>query len=194
MQELEIDIGGPYSFVGDSNIPSVFESPFKDSKGIYLWTVPYKGSELIYFLGETGRSFNRRLFEHLQCTFSGVYGIRDPSKMLQGERVWVWKGTGRGEKLQEFLINFEKHSKEAIDFIRIFHIYLLSFDCDQNLRKRIEGLIAQSLYKQEGVIGQFQEPDCRYRAPKVEGGPWLIRLNCKTKICSLQKEYIIDDS
>ena len=35
MQEIEIDIVGPYSFVGDSNILSVFESPFKYSKGIY---------------------------------------------------------------------------------------------------------------------------------------------------------------
>ncbi len=86
MQEIEIDIVGPYSFVGNSNIPSVFESPFKDSKGVYMWTVPFQGSELIYFIGETGRSFHRRLFEHLQCTFSGVYCINDPAKMLKGER------------------------------------------------------------------------------------------------------------
>jgi hypothetical protein len=194
MQELVIDIVGPYSFVGDSTAPSVFECPFKDSKGIYLWTVPIQDSELIYFIGETGRSFKRRLFEHLQCTFSGVYCINDPAEMLKGVRNRVWDGTGRGAKLENFLINFERHSKEAIEFIRIFHIYLLPFDCDRNLRKRIEGLIAHSLYKQDGIVKKFQEPDCRYQEPKVEGSPWRIRLNCKTKFCGLQREYVIDDS
>ena len=60
-EELVVEIKGPYSFLKNSDYPSFFNTSLIERKGIYLWTVPYTDSELVYYVGETGRSFRIRM-------------------------------------------------------------------------------------------------------------------------------------
>jgi hypothetical protein len=111
--------------------------------------------------------------------------------MLKGKRVRVWDGIGRGAKIPDFFERYDHYSKKIMELIQVFRIYLLPLDCERKLRRRIEGIIAQSLYEQEGIVGDFQEPDCSYQKPKVGDGPWRVRLNFEARILGLRKEYTV---
>lgn len=55
--------------------------------GIYLWTVATPdGDDLVYYVGETARSFADRLTEHLKEQLSGAYRIYDPEPFGAGTK------------------------------------------------------------------------------------------------------------
>lgn len=54
---FNLNIIGPFSLFKKDEFDYFFNSPVIKEKGIYLWTFPYKDSELIYYIGETGRNF-----------------------------------------------------------------------------------------------------------------------------------------
>jgi hypothetical protein len=191
MKELVIDIDGPYSFLRGSSNPSIFDSSKSDQVGLYIWTVPFKDSELVYYVGETGRSYRERMWEHLKGYLSGEYGINEPAEMLNGNRVRIWAGVWRGANIQDFLDRYEYFTTKIMELLRLFRIYLLPVDCDSRLRKRIEGFIVKSLFDQKGVVGGFQEPDYSYQRPKSDNGPWRVILNFDVKIMGLAKELIV---
>jgi len=48
---------GPFSWPGAPDAPSVFDVEARQERGIYLWTIPQRDGFLVYYVGETGRSF-----------------------------------------------------------------------------------------------------------------------------------------
>lgn len=193
-QELLIEIKGPYSFL-KTQIPSFFDISLIDRKGIYLWTVPYMDSELVYYVGQTGRSFRTRMIEHIKGYISGEYGINDPEELQKGKRVRLWQGLCRGGKIIDFLTRHDKLFPKIMELFNLFRLYLipLPLDCESRLRKRIEGTIAEILYNYKGVVGEFQEPDIKYQKPKINRGTIRIELRHNSKILGLPDELIIED-
>jgi hypothetical protein len=66
---------GPYKWYGA--VPeTLFSRPEIKQPGIYIWTIPYDGQYLTYYVGETGRSFDERFKEHTRDYLCGLYSIR----------------------------------------------------------------------------------------------------------------------
>ena len=53
---LKVNWYGPYSFV-ESEDENVFTCLMGEKKGVYLFTIPFEGKYLVYYVGETGASF-----------------------------------------------------------------------------------------------------------------------------------------
>jgi hypothetical protein len=58
--EIAISFAGPFSWFGASDASAVYAAEEVQRCGIYLWTVPLAEGHLIYYVGETGSSFNAR--------------------------------------------------------------------------------------------------------------------------------------
>jgi hypothetical protein len=170
-ENIELSFSGPYSWVDSSKIPCLFESPLRQKAGIYLWTVPQAKDCLIYYVGETGRTFDVRFFEHFKEHFSGCYHLYDPISLSEGKKVCIWPG--KYDKEFKFSIpsladSFTKLAPTIVSLARLYRFYLAPIDCDMRLRQRLEAAIADHLYKKPGIIGQFQDRGIRYRPRKRE--------------------------
>lgn len=67
LESMIVEFVGPLSWLGGTGIPSIFEAEIGKRSGLYLWTVPLDAGELVYYVGETGRSFAQRMLEHLDA-------------------------------------------------------------------------------------------------------------------------------
>jgi hypothetical protein len=56
---IKVNWFGPYSFV-ESEDENVFTCLMSGKKGVYLFTIPFEGKYLVYYVGETGSSFANR--------------------------------------------------------------------------------------------------------------------------------------
>ena len=189
MKEINLNIKGPFSLFGNSDFDYFFNSPFIKDKGIYLWTVPYNNSELVYYVGETGRNFEIRMTEHIQNYLSGEYGINEPEQLKKGKRVRIWEGTWRGEKVENFLSKYEEFIPKIFELLKLYRFYLIPMNFETNLRKRIEGELCKHLFDQGGIIGNFQESDFRYTLPKIDSEPIKVMIECNSKILGLPEEF-----
>jgi hypothetical protein len=186
--DIKIIFSGPYSWHGSSDAPSLFESPLGGRSGIYLWTVPHSEGSLIYYVGETGRSFGVRFFEHFKEHFSGCYHIYEPTSLSKGDKVTLW--AGKYDKSFKFSFSslierFTELAPAITEHAKLYRFFLAPMDCEKRFRERVEAAIAKHLYDQPGVIGKFQEGGIRYRPrmPKEEG-IW-VSIETEAKIMGL---------
>ena len=158
---------GPYSFV-EINDENIFTSSIGEKKGIYLFTIPFGGEYLVYYVGETGASFATRLLQHVQSYLNGFYRVFDPEEFVKGRKALLWGGMWKTDRKEPKLICefIEKNSDIApkiVNFIRQFRIFLAPIDENKRIRERIESEISRSLNQQNGIISDFQDKDIRYR-------------------------------
>ena len=76
---------GSFFFAGEKE-ESVFLSPIGRKKGVYLWTIPFGGKYLVYYVGKTDVSFADRLLQHVQSYLNGYYRLYDPIEFAQGRK------------------------------------------------------------------------------------------------------------
>jgi hypothetical protein len=192
--QYEIELTGPLRWYGGDRSENVFECPDSQKPGIYIWAIPYNQSYLVYYVGETGRSFAERFGEHTKEYVSGLYRIYDPGEFAQGRKRLIWEGMwkpGTQHRTGEFLIRYEELAPQIHRFLGVFRIFLGPFEGEMRLRERIEAAIAQSLQRQEGKGDQFQDTEIRY-APRREGEvPIMIKLRCSASIFGLPEELIV---
>ena len=94
---------GPYRFV-EREEENVFTSLMGEKKGIYLFTVPFEGKYLVYYVGETGASFAIRLLQHVQSYLDGFYRVFDPEEFARGRKVLLWGGMWKSNRREPKLI------------------------------------------------------------------------------------------
>jgi hypothetical protein len=75
MDILKLKVKGPFFWLDE---PLISAAGMAKGKGVYLWTVAARQGELIYYIGETTRSFASRMKEHLIQYLSGMYGTFEP--------------------------------------------------------------------------------------------------------------------
>jgi hypothetical protein len=181
--DLTVVFQGPYSWHGSDNTVDISKADVGRKCGIYLWTLEYDEGELIYYVGETGRTFSVRMFEHFKEHMSGGYHLHDPSEMIQGRKRELWPGRyGRGQQVTvaEFLAKF-KDLRESIERLaRLYRFFLAPMQVDTRVRQRIEAGLANHLYKQVGIVGEFQDSGIRYR-PRQEAEP-LVRVAFQSQL------------
>ena len=161
-EEIIIAFAGPFSWPGTTDAPSVFEVAEGRRSGIYVWTVPLPEGHLIYYVGETGRSFAERQAEHYKEHAAAMYHVWSPTEFARGEKVELWPGrydrdVTHRKSIKECIANYSRLSEPILKMAYILRFFLAPLSCDTRIRRRIEAAIAQSLYVTPGIVGTFQD-------------------------------------
>ncbi len=192
--KYELELIGPFRLYERNKNLTVFECSHAELAGVYLWTVPYNQSHLVYYVGDTGRSFAERFEEHTKEYLSGLYRIYDPDEFARGRKRLVWEGMwkpGTQHRMGEFLFRYGELAPQIHRFLGLFQIFLGPFQGEKRLRRRIEGEIARSLHGQAGVVGEFQEKDIKnYARRRTNELPVIVRVRCSGPVHGLPEELI----
>jgi hypothetical protein len=147
---MNLSFDGPYSWADASEAPEASEF------GIYLWTVPSQSGHLVYYVGETGVSFSKRLREHNRDHCAAKHRIYKAAEFAQGRKVKLWHGVwnpGPDHKSpEECLANSARLSKSIQEMLGVMQVFLAPLKTDERTRKRIEGAILRSLYAVPGTF------------------------------------------
>jgi len=169
-EEVVVSFSGPFSWPGMLDAPSVFfDAEVRRLSGIYLWTVPLPEGHLIYYVGETERSFEVRLLEHYKEHATCMYHLYSPAEFARGEKVVMWPGrydSADRKSIKECIAQYAKFSSLANEIAHIYRFFLAPLSCEQRIRRRIEAAIAGALYAAPGLAGIFQDRGIHY-APKT---------------------------
>ena len=192
---LSIKWFGPYSFVG-SEAENVFTCSMGQKNGVYLFTIPFEGKYLVYYVGETGASFAARLLQHVQNYLNGFYRFFDPEEFVGGRKVLVWGGMWKTDRREPKLIcDFVDRQAELAPkillFLKQFRIFLAPIDENKRIIERIEAEIARSINQQEGLIGTFQDQDIRYRPTRPNEQQFRVVMNFPQQIMGLRKDLVV---
>lgn len=182
----ELQWFGPFTWLGEDK-DCLFNRPEAIKPGIYLWTVPFKKKYLVYYVGETGVSFSRRFTEHTRDYLSGYYRVYNPQQFSEGKKQLVWEGMwkpGTRNRMGEFLKRYLELSKIIYEFLGKLRIFLSPLEVEKNIRQRIEGTIADSLYKQQGIIGDFPNGDIRYKRRQPDESPICVKMKFSRHVLS----------
>jgi hypothetical protein len=184
VETIELKFSGPYAWLPGLSAPSLGEVELGTSPGIYLWTVPSTVGELVYYVGETSRSFARRMDEHLAEQLSGRYRIYNPEAFLRGEKDLLWRGVyGRGAQpnVSGFVDKLPTWAPSLVEFVRSIRFHVAPTTCSDRSRRRIEAALANRLQEQKGLIGEFQEEDVRYVPRRAEEEPITVNIAWQQK-------------
>jgi hypothetical protein len=186
---------GPYSFI-ESEGENVFTCSLAEKKGVYLFTIPFEGKYLVYYVGETGASFANRLLQHVQSYLNGFYRIFDPEEFAKGKKVLLWGGMWKTDRREpklicDFINEQAELAPKIIKFIGQFRIFLAPIDENKRIIERIESEIARSLIQQSGFIGDFQDNDIRYRPTKPNEQKFRAMMTFPKSIMGLSEELLV---
>ena len=192
-ETIQIELLGPYALYGPH---SLFLQSESEKFGIYLWTIPFEGKYLVYYVGETGVTFADRFLDHTKSYLHGLYRIYDPTEFVKGKKKLVWEGMWKKElenptiRIVKFMERYSELSRAVYELLGLFHIFLIPLNSNRRIRQRIEAKIAEVLLKQPGVIGDFQDGDIRYigRQPKEE--PIKVSIKSDGQILGLPKDLM----
>jgi hypothetical protein len=149
--------------------------PEAKHSGLYVWTVDTPGGDLVYYVGETGVPFARRMHQHLEQQLAGMYHIHDPDAFARGVRKPLWHGMyGKSREpggLAEFLRRLPDLAPALQRFVALMRFHLAPVECERRLRCRIEAALARHFYSVPGPVGEFQETNVRYAPRRADEAP-----------------------
>jgi hypothetical protein len=192
---LSVEWFGPYRFVGHE-ADNVFTCSMGKKKGVYLFTIPFEGKYLVYYVGETGDSFANRLLQHVQSYLNGFYRIFDPEEFAAGRKVLLWGGMWKTDRREpklicDFIDRQAELAPKIIMFLKQFRIFLAPIDEDKRIIERVEAEIARSLNQHEGLVGAFQDKDVRYRPTRLNEQQFRAVLNFSQPVLGLSEELLV---
>lgn len=164
--EYNVKIIGPFKIGGEND---VFQSPYADLCGIYIWAIYVKGKFIINYIGETGLSFKKRTKEHLIQIMGGNYRVPDPKDLYVAKETILWDGLwrkGQRDKIVEFIDIYELLAPKIKEYIEMLNIFLIPMDVEARVRKLIEGNIAKHVRNQPICLSGLLPDDIRYIAEK----------------------------
>jgi len=88
----------------------------------------------------------------------------------------------------KLLERYSELSKAAYDLLRAFHIFLIPLNSNRRIRQRIEAAIAETLFNQPGVVGEFQNKDIKYVSRRPDEESVQVAIESGGKILGLPKE------
>ena len=190
-EEMVVSFSGPFSWPGTSDAPSVFDAEVRRLPGIYLWTVSLAEGHLVYYVGETGRSFEVRLLEHYKEHAACMYHVYSPAELARGEKVALWPGRYDAEH-RKFTTEFiAQHANLAPHIHALAYLYrflLAPLSCESRIRQRIEAAIAGALYAAPGLAGIFQDRGIRYAPRRADEVPLGCALTSPVPLIGLPEQ------
>lgn len=189
-----VEFSGPFSWLGTEFAPAVSGADIAKKCGVYLWTVATPHGELVYYVGETGRSFEVRMTEHLREHLSGGYHLYDPGDFERGRKTQLWPGRfgkTRGNWPDEFVRRYEALAPAVVGLVKVFRFYLAPLVCERRLRERIEAAIAGHLDRQPDMAGDFQDTGIRYQGRRDDEEPVEFRVCAPPTIVGVPETLIV---
>src|SRR5688572_16509474 len=183
-----VEFIGPFSWHGQDDTKSIFSASEGKKSGIYLWTIKVDEGELVYYVGKTNRNFSQRMREHFKEHLAGFYNINSPDELKKGKRTNIWNGMYRRHKSpkpDELFNIYPTISHQIIDLAKIYRFFIATLEAERRILERIEYALAKHLYKQPGMIGEFQETGLNYRSRLVSEEPRIAFLKSSAKILGL---------
>jgi hypothetical protein len=174
MRTIELTFSGPFAWLPGEAVDSLSDVPVGRRQGIYLWTVPTTKGELVYYVGQTGRSFTLRMQEHLSEQLSGRYRLYEPSAFMHGEKKLLWRGVygpGSEPNVAGFVQQLPALAPALVQVVSLMRFHVAPANCEDRLRQRIEAAISKYLHGQEGAVGTFQDDDVRYVPRRFDEEP-----------------------
>ena len=193
-QTITVEFVGPLSWTEGNGIPSILETEVGKESGVYLWTVHIEEGELVYYVGQTGRSFSQRMIEHFKEHMSGGYHLYEPAQFSRGQKDLLWPGRygpDREPSLSVFVQRFRNLAPAIVDLARLYRFYVAPLECEKRLRERIEAGLAKHLYEQPGMIGEFQDQGIIYHARKDTEEPVQALIRCKVNLIGVPESLCI---
>jgi hypothetical protein len=179
METVELLFSGPLAWLPGGEFPCLSDATVGRAPGVYLWTVPTPRGEMVYYVGETARTFARRMEEHLSEQLSGRYRLYEPSAFFRGEKNLLWRGVygpGSEQSVWGFVRQLPALAPALVEVVRAMRFHVAPIACEHRIRRRIEAAIAQHLRRREGAVGAFQDDDVRYAPRCPDEAPIAVRL------------------
>jgi hypothetical protein len=190
-RSIVVEFKGPFSWASSGGVPYIAETKIgQEESGVYLWTVQLDEGELMYYVGQTGRVFEKRMLEHFRQHMSGGYHLYEPEEFSQDRKVLLWPGRygpDREPSVSLFIEHFPELASAIGDLARLYRFYLAPLECSKRLRERIEAAIADHLYAQPGIVGEFQDQGITYRPRWDSEEPIQAVIRCGDKLIGLPK-------
>lgn len=193
-QPFALTFFGPFSWVDSIDAPSLFYTERREEAGVYLWTVSLPEGYLVYYVGETGRSFEERMVEHYKGHVSGMYTLNSPEDFSRGVKVPLWPGhydrknrKTVGECIAQSLVLAD----QIAALTRLYKFFLAPLTCERRLRRRVEAAIASALSNQVGVVGQFQEEDIHYEPMQRSEAPIRCTIESSAPLMGIPKHLSV---
>jgi len=190
---VAVSFAGPFSWPGTSDAPSVFDADEARQPGIYLWTVPVRDGHLLYYVGETGRSFGARLLEHYKEHAAAMYHVYSPAEFARGEKVALWPGrfdAVHRKSAKECIANYPQLCEQIRGLTFILRFFLAPLPCEDRIRRRIEAAIAKALYAAPGIVGAFQDQGIRYDSRKNDEEPIGCVITSPVPLLGLPERFL----
>lgn len=191
--EIVLSFAGPFSWPGTPDAASVFEVDEARKAGIYLWTVPLPEGQLIYYVGETGRTFRARLYEHYTEHAAAMYHVYSPAEFARGEKILLWPGRfdATNRKFEkECIANHAQFCGPIREMTYILRFFLAPLACSERMRRRVEAAIAQALYNTPGLVGSFQDRGIRYWPRTDDGESVECRATSQAHLLGLPERFL----
>jgi len=185
MQPIITEFVGPFSWIDGGGVACIREAKAGEQRGVYLWTVRIDEGELVYYVGQTGRSFSERMTEHFKEHMSGGYHLYEPGEFSRGRKVQLWPGwysMGRQRHLSVFMQRLPELMPAIVHLAKLYRFYLAPMTCERRLLERIESGLAKHLYEQPGMVGEFQDEGIRYRRRKDTEEPVEAQIRCEQNL------------
>ena len=167
-EAIEVRFVGPFSWPGTPDAPSIFQVDEGDKAGIYLWTIALSEGHIVYYVGETGRSFATRMFEHYKEHAAATYHVFSPTEFARGEKIELWPGC---RDQVDCIANYSRLTDSIYGMTQILRFLVAPMSCDLRIRHRIEAAKANTLYAVPGMIGAFQDKGIRYYPRRHDEAP-----------------------
>lgn len=191
---LVAEFAGPYSWLGTAGAPSIVDVDAGRKAGIYLWTVRLLDGELIYYVGQTGRSFSQRMLEHFREHMSGGYHLYEPAEFSHGRKVLLWPGRygpDRQPSVASFMRQFQDLAPTMVNLAHLYRFFLASVEFDTRLRERFEAALASHLRAQPGMVGAFQDTGIAYHPRAILEEPIRVSIRCTARLLGVPESLSI---
>jgi hypothetical protein len=184
---------GPFNWIGPRG-QSFFVQPESSMAGVYLWTIQYNNSYLVYYVGETARCFRERIREHTKQYLSGAYNLYDPVEFARGDKRSIWKGMfcdKDGLKIEEFFNRYFELSPQVYSFLKLIRLIVAPVNDEKRFLERLEGAISMRIKSAPGIVGQFQDDGVRYRPRRSDEEPILVKMKLSVSVMGLEQEILV---
>jgi hypothetical protein len=84
-----------------------------------------------------------------------------------------------------FIQRFQDLTSAIVDLAGLYRFYVAPLECERRLRERIEAGLANHLYKQPGMVGEFQDQGIIYRPRKDTEEQVQALIRCKENLISV---------
>jgi hypothetical protein len=188
LAKVTVSFTGPFSWPGAPDAPSVFDVEARRERGIYLFTVPQRDGYLVYYVGETGRSFQLRLLEHYKEHAACMDHVYSPAEFARGEKLCLWPGhydSADRKSAVECIAQYSKLCAPIRELTNLYRFFLAPLSCEERIRRRVEAAIAGVLYTAPGIPGAFQDGGIRYAPRREHEEPVGCIITCPVPLIAL---------